>query len=68
MVGEKKTKVDEGAISTLMQRSTCNEVNTIAFECPCGNMHVADKNVKVEIKVMYYYYQVEERKNAELGR
>ena len=26
-----------------------NEVNTIAFECPCGNMHVADKNVKVEI-------------------
>lgn len=27
----------------------CNEMNTIAFECPYGNMHIAENNVYVEI-------------------
>lgn len=27
----------------------CNEMNTIAFECPYGNMHVAERNVYAEI-------------------
>lgn len=26
-----------------------NELNSIAYECPCGNMHVMDSNVYVEI-------------------
>lgn len=28
----------------------CNEVNAIAYECPCGNMHILDDNVLVQIK------------------
>jgi Coenzyme F390 synthetase len=27
----------------------CNEANSIAYECPCGNMHIMESNVYVEI-------------------
>lgn len=27
----------------------CNEVNAIAYECPCGNMHILDENVFVQL-------------------
>ena len=27
----------------------CNEANSIAYECPCGNLHIMESNVFVEI-------------------
>lgn len=54
LTGERITDVEEQKITTFYECKVasqygCYETNSIAYECPCGSMHVMSENVYVEI-------------------
>ncbi len=46
---ETKTRIKEFFGCNVASQYGCYEVNSIAYECPCGNMHVMGENVYAEI-------------------
>lgn len=54
LTGERITDIEEQKITNFFECKVasqygCYETNSIAYECPCGSMHVMSENVYVEI-------------------
>ena len=47
--GETKWKIKDFFQCPAASQYGCYEANSIAYECPCGNLHVMTDNVYVEV-------------------